>query len=174
MAEELPSFIDIRHLVDETAELHGSVVPQRLTRLPEPFRPVSPLELALTLDARDGQGIRVRGQLSTEVGAICQRCLNDMRIAITRAIDVVLVSEEPVGAAADGTEDDFVVVEDGHWRLTEFAEDELILACPMIPAHTQAECPVQLEEAEATNERRQPFAGLADLLAKDKRGAGDQ
>lgn len=173
MAEELPSFIDIRHLVDETVELRGSVVPQRLTRLPEPFRPVSPLEIALRLDARDERGIRVSGQLSTEVDAICQRCLNDMRLAVARAIDVVLVSEEPADAETDGSDDDFVVVENGLWRLTEFAEDELILACPMIPAHAQADCPVQLETNEVTDERRQPFAGLADLLAKDKRDAGN-
>ena len=173
MAEELPSFIDIRRLVDTTAEVSGSVPPHRLTRLPEPFRPVSPLELALSLDAGDQRGVRVSGQLSTEVDAICQRCLNDMRIAITRVIDVVLVSEEPADSEAEGTDDDFVVVADGQWRLTEFAEDELILACPMIPVHAQADCPVKLEEAEVTDERRQPFAGLADLLAKDKRGSGD-
>ena len=173
MAEELPSFIDIRRLVDTTAEVSGSVPPQRLTRLPEPFRPVSPLELSLSLNAGDQRGVRVSGQLSTEVDAICQRCLNDMRIASTRVIDVVLVSEEPADSEAEGTDDDFVVVADGQWRLTEFAEDELILACPMIPVHAQADCPVKLEEAEVTDERRQPFAGLADLLAKDKRGSGD-
>jgi uncharacterized protein len=173
MAQELPSFIDIRHLVDETAELRGSVAPQQLTRLPEPFRPVSPLDIELRLDARDERGIRVNGQLSTEVDAICQRCLNEMRLPIARAIDVVLVSEEPADAETEGDDDDFVVVENGHWRLTEFAEDELILACPMIPAHEQADCPVQLETTEVSDERRQPFAGLADLLAKDKRGAGD-
>ncbi len=173
MAEELPSFIDIRHLVDEAPEVRGSVPPQRLTRLPDPFRPVSPLQLALRLDARNEPGVRVSGQLSTEVDAICQRCLNDMRIAISRVVDVVLVSEEPEAAEAEGAENDFVVVENGLWRVTEFAEDELILACPMIPAHAPADCPVQLEATEIADERRQPFAGLADLLAKEKRDAGD-
>ena len=173
MAEELPSFIDIRRLVDETAELRGVVPPQRLTRLPEPFRPASPIELVLRFDTRDERGVRVSGQLNTNVDAICQRCLNDMRIAIARDIDVVLVREEPDSAAAEGTYDDFIVVADGHWRVAEFAEDELILACPMIPAHAEVDCPVQLEQAVVANERRQPFAGLADLLAKDAGDSGD-
>lgn len=173
MAKELPSFIDVRRLVDEEAELRGIVRPQRLTRLPAPFRPASPVELILMFDAGEGRRIRVSGQLKTDVEAVCQRCLNDMRIAIDRDIDVVLVSEEPDSAVADGTDDDFIVVADGHWRVTEFAEDELILACPMIPAHAEQDCPVQLEKTEVTDERRQPFAGLADLLAKDERNSGD-
>lgn len=173
MAEELPSFIDIRRLVDETAALRGVVRPQRLTRLPAPFRPVSPLELDLRFDAEQGRRVRVGGRIATEVEAVCQRCLNDMRVAIERDIDVVLVSEEPQGAAADGMDDDFIVVADGQWAVTEFAEDELILACPMIPAHALADCPVQLEKTAVADERRQPFAGLADLLAKDERSSGD-
>lgn len=173
MAEELPTFIDIRRFLDGPGEVSGSVAPRLITRLPEPFKPASPLELTLRLEAGEAGSVRLSGQIRTEVEAICQRCLNDMRVAITRTVDVVLVSDEPPGTETDGSEDDFIVVDDGHWRLIEFAEDELILACPMIPTHAPADCPVQIDESVATDERQQPFAGLADLMAKDRHDAGD-
>jgi len=168
MAEELPNFIEFRHLVDETDALDGMVAPGRLTRISSPFSIAQPLHVTLRFHYDSDSRIRVHGQLSTRVGAVCQRCLGDMEIDVARTIDVVVAdSHGDVNDADEEDPPDIVVVEDGRFQLGAFAEDELILACPMIPAHEPDDCPVRIEAGPGEGgDRKRPFADLGDMLAQ--------
>jgi len=74
---------------------------------------------------------------------------------------------------------DAVTAPGGRIDLTEFVEDELLLALPLVPMHaTPAECALQLAaeaEAEADSElpaasaqpTQRPFAELRSLLKRE-------
>ena len=69
---------------------------------------------------------------------------------------------------AGQVEDDHVLAPAGRLAVHALIEDELILACPMIPRHADNVCGAAAG-SDAPGERHKPFAALGELLAaRDK------
>ena len=109
--------------------------------------------------------------IDTEVARHCQRCLQPMVLPVAVDRDYRFVADEATASAQDEDSLEDVLVWDKHFDLHALLEDEILLDLPLIPMHEV--CPsvagVQITAAPAPQEsddKRQPFAGLADLLKK--------
>ena len=140
MPEELPKYLDTRRLADHIGTLAGVVAPGRLRRLGSPFAAARPVVVRLDLRTEDVKGLRLVGEISTELKATCQRCLNEMDIGIEKTVDVILVDAADPRPPLFSPEDDVLAIDQGRIDIDQLVEDELILGCPMIPLHDDLQC----------------------------------
>jgi uncharacterized protein len=108
--------------------------------------------------------------VAADLTLTCQRCLGPMRWPIDSRTRVVLV---PDLASADRAPEglDPVVIEEGRTSVRDLAEEELLLALPLVAMHARpAECgnaaAVGKLEVEAEDSNK-PFAQLGELLKRD-------
>lgn len=127
---------------------------------------------------RDEEGRRViSGTLDTAVEVACQRCLQDMTLALHSEIDLFAVDTEEALQELRDDQDGVVIPEDGLLDVLALVEDELLLSLPMIPMHEDTACNAvlnALREGEAVADSRpNPFAVLAGFRkAGAANGAG--
>ena len=164
MASELPENIECRQLAAGTGELSGSLAAARLARIDEPYRVAGVTQIAVRCRARDGGGYELQGHIAAPLEARCQRCLEWMAWPVDVTLELVAFSTAPV--AQDHDEADWIELTDGMLPLREVLEDEVLLNCPLAPVHRLSDCPAgdSFAADAVTRDRKQPFAGLADLL----------
>ncbi|HSN71696.1 MAG TPA: DUF177 domain-containing protein [Steroidobacteraceae bacterium] len=130
------------------------------------------LGVQLRLEPVDN-GIAIRGALTGEVDLECQRCLGRVSILVEEQLDLVVVPSE--GQAAQVIEPaDAVVADPTRVDLAWLAEEEALLAMPLVPMHPAAQqgCADRSagsdgdDERAGETERHTPFANLRDLLGK--------
>jgi uncharacterized protein len=170
MARELPSDVDYRRLMADGTALSGTLAMSRFTRVGPPLKLVGAAHATLALERREDGATIARGEFSAPMEAQCQRCLEWM--ALTVAGTFALVLRDPSAAwqapQQDAEEDDYVEVPDGRLGVLELIEDELLLACPMVPLHERGACADRAARDAARDERHRPFAGLSALLGADE------
>lgn len=116
------------------------------------------VELALRLD--ESRRVCIDGRLRGDLIIRCQRCLGPLDLPV----DVTLALRS--GALPDG---DFELADEPA-RLLDLVEDELLLALPDVPTHTDlAACGPDatrylVDAGEPQAQTKTPFAGLKDLL----------
>jgi len=102
---------------------------------------------------------------STDLPLECQRCLKpvDVPLAIERSF--LFVHGEDAAAQLDTDSEDDVLALTRTLDLRELIEDELLLALPIVPRHELCRVPLvaPADEAEAVEEKPNPFAALAAL-----------
>ena len=164
MASELPEQIECRQLAAGTGVLSGVLSPARLARIDEPYRVVGAVTVELRCSARDGGGFRIEARITAPLEAHCQRCLEWTAWPVTVNMDLVAHGKAP--PSQDHDEEDSVELVDGMLPLREVIEDEILLSCPLAPMHERKDCPADdsFEAQAVASDRKQPFAGLADLL----------
>jgi uncharacterized protein len=130
--------------------------------------------------AQDGSRIDVRLQFSLYEGrpAIdgtlrgtlnvrCQRCMEPVAVPVDERFQVILApqerNDEPGGYEP-------VIAEPTHFDVRWLAEEQALLALPLVPLHAAGECdeaaaPPPLEQ-DASPGSQQPFENLRDLLEK--------
>ena len=118
--------------------------------------------------SRDGQGRdRLTGRLGGTARLTCQRCLRPMDWRFELPLDVQLARSEAEETAARG---DCLLIEDDALNPRELIEDELLLALPSAPKHSDpAQCgPAVTGGAKQEPEpARRPFAAaLAELKTR--------
>ena len=164
MSSGLPATFDPLRLADEGRRLSGSLPIKLFMRLLQGgVRPIGAVEIDLQF-RRTGQGARqVEGQFTTELRLTCQRCLEELRLPLKLASIFYFVRAE--SEAESLPEESELIVVDQPLVLADFVEDELLLALPMIPMHTEAECHALGFRAvrEAAPTRENPFATLATM-----------
>lgn len=122
----------------------------------------------------------VSGELHGTVVLTCQRCMRPVDIELDDTFQVILVdaerSDEPGGYEP-------VVVKASRLDLAWMAEEQALLALPLVPMHESEDCgaAVASQETASTEEREddaedaeaatgatthQPFRNLRDLLRK--------
>lgn len=114
-------------------------------------------------------GVGVTTDLSGHAVLTCQRCLKPVEVPVSSQSDIVLVGVDVETGQMQGREP--VVADPSHLDLRWLAEEEVLLALPLVPMH-EAECvamdvPSDIHEeqvAGATEERQRPFENLRDLL----------
>jgi uncharacterized protein len=134
-------------------------------------------EAAFTLEFdRDAERrLRIRGQVSADLLLQCQRCLNEMTLSVNAQFQL-----SPVGGLQEAErlpdEYDPLLLEEPLLHPLDLVEDELILAIPPAPRHSEAQCAVdmagyraeQTETAQSDDTKENPFAVLASLKNDNK------
>ncbi len=166
MPEELPKYIDTRRLAELHGTLSGTVAPARFHRIGAPFAATKPVAVEMRIRPNDESDLRLSGRIKTEIKATCQRCLEEMDVAIEKIFDLRLVDATDPPATTLDTADDMLSVRQGMIDIDLFVEDEVMLDCPMIPAHDNPECRAAPNVKDVgEGDRRKPFSGLAELMA---------
>ncbi len=118
-----------------------------------------------TLDfARHEQGwVRIDGQFSSTLSMSCQRCLKPVDVEISQDVKVAVVNDDKAAVNIPG-EFEPLLVADRSLLLSDYIEEELLLALPLAPSHDTESChSVELEEEQTGTEKLNPFAVLKDL-----------
>jgi uncharacterized metal-binding protein YceD (DUF177 family) len=164
MASELPEQIECRQLAAGGGTLSGGLPSIRLARIDEPYRVAGETQVELRCHHRDGGGYQIEARIAAPLEARCQRCLEWTPWPVNVTMELVAFDKAP--PAQDHGEVDSVELVDGMLPLREVIEDEVLLSCPFAPLHALKDCPAgeSVAAAEISHDRKQPFAGLADLL----------
>lgn len=120
----------------------------------------------------------VAGELHGDAVLTCQRCMQPVAIDIDDAFQVLLVDEERSDEPG-GYEP--VVANGSRLDLAWLAEEQVLLALPLVPMHENSDCAAAVEvaneaedgvedepasDAQKHGETHQPFRNLRDLLRK--------
>ena len=101
---------------------------------------------------------------------VCQRCLQGVAVTAAGSSEIEFSSGGDVGAANSPRE--VYATNEGWFSLRELAEEELLLALPIVPMHTPQSCAQAQtfaaggELQDMSGDRSRPFAALQDLLKK--------
>ena len=107
-------------------------------------------------------------QIDTTLPLTCQRCLEPVETAIAVEQWFRFVPDEATADAQDDGSEEDLLVESAQFNLRELVEDELVLAMPLIPAHTACPTAPRLSASDADFDEAGPakphaFAVLAKL-----------
>ena len=181
METRLQKFVEPARLAARGDTLEGALPSSAVTRLGKQFRSRGAVQVKLRF-VPDRQGrTKAIGTLKASLQAVCQRCLEPVEVQIEQDIAVELVDVATFGHGLTAGPDEFddAVEYQGKLNLYELVEDELVLACPIVPQHERGECvkpafdsedrdsDVTMNPAPAADiagETRKPFADLAQLL----------
>ena len=177
-----PRRIDVRSFARDAGAISGQWALATMHRLGQSCEPaLADAEMpAVTWSAR--------GELRSSVGGVsqtwlrldvhatvrlqCQRCMLPLSETLAAQRSFLFARDEVEATRLDEEIDDDVLVMARSLDLAELAEDELILALPLVPRHES--CPEPLvvasESVAAAPERPNPFAALAAL----RRSPGSQ
>lgn len=154
-----PAFIDGFSFARDAREIDLKVPVAQLERLSEALVSNAGDFVAHLTGFRDNEGRNfIKLSVQAELLLQCQRCLGDLRFLLEIERRLELVKSE-----ADVPEDDLenehvdVVVSGREMSVLALVEDEILLALPMIPAHTDCAMPVD----DSASVAEHPLAGLA-------------
>jgi uncharacterized protein len=157
---------DVCARAGSTLERHFSVA--ELPRLHEAgAQDGSRIDVRLRFSLYDGRPA-IDGRLHGVVSVGCQRCMEPVAVPVDERFKVIVVDEER--ADEPGGYEPVVAVAtrfDVRW----LAEEQALLALPLVPLHAQGECdevaapPAQLKQ-DASPGSQKPFENLRDLLEK--------
>jgi uncharacterized protein len=131
--------------------------------------------------AQDGSRIDVRlhfslfdgrpaidGSLSGTLQLGCQRCMQPVAVPIDEQFQVILVQQE---SAEEPGGYEPVIADPAHFDVRWLAEEQTLLALPLVPLHAVGECdevaapPAAVEQGTSPGTQK-PFQNLRDLLEK--------
>lgn len=166
-----PDRFDPWKLAAAGGQLQGEIPLDRMPRfgslLASPAGPVR-----FTLEAGvDAQAIAfLSGYLETTVTLVCQRCLAALELPLQVPVRLGLVGDERQAENLPEEYDPLVVPVEGV-VVAELAEDELILALPLVPRHSDLQHCVAngFAPPHATAEKTGPFAALATLMRESRK-----
>lgn len=168
MAPRLPSAVDYRRLLADGGLLAGDIEAASLTRIGGNFRLAGPVSARLGLRRDERSRVLVEGEFTATLEARCQRCLEWMPLELRGRLALVLGDPDNEMPVLDDDED-LVEVSGGKLALWGLIEDELLLACPMIPRHPAQDCAGREEAQTAAEDAHyKPFAGLGAMLDQQR------
>jgi len=170
--EPLPRTLDARKAAARGVAVSGALEPLNLPRfcgLLASETGVIEAELAFSRDDEDRAVVAVK--FRAEVAVICQRCLQQMPLAIAGDNSLVFVWTDEQAKHLPRHLEPLIVPEEG-CNLWELVEDELILAMPAFSYHDSDTCKQVLSayngpapEKEEGEKKPNPFDVLAQLKA---------
>jgi uncharacterized protein len=168
MQKNLPTKIDPWHFAAQRGRLQGELDLCPMDRLlPLIDAPLEPVKIVLEAGI-DEQNIHFFvGTMEVVVGLVCQRCLAPMPAPLTVAFHLGLVHTEAQAINLPKNYDPLLIL-NKELTISEWVEDELILALPLIPLHGDlhqcAEEGFRLpEQKPAKAQDAKPFAVLSNL-----------
>jgi len=163
----MPVRIDPFRLARERRVLEGELPLDPMQRLAPSLRVVEgTVSVRLAFDY-DAAGVpSVRGRIQTCLQLVCQRCMEPLHLPLRLELAYALVESEAEMEILPAEYEPLVVGSEPLF-LSDLVEDELILALPIVPRHS--ECPVEVEKTvperqdEDAPKTANPFAVLAEL-----------
>jgi uncharacterized protein len=134
MFSRLPTEIDPLRLADEGRTIEGELPAGQFIRLDGLTGAV---KVALHFERLAHGARRMHGRIEASVETPCQRCLEPVLLQLRAEPDVLLKAGDVKNE--EGSEAEVLAV-NGPFNLAEYVEDELLLAMPMIPVHTDPAC----------------------------------
>jgi uncharacterized protein len=171
MAPGLPDRVDCAHLADDAVVLERVYPLGDMPRLRDLLADAQGFVRARFAFAKIASG---RAGASVAVEAmpqlVCQRCLQGFAFAAAGNSEIEFSSSVP--SSSDGSQREVYEMVDGLVSLRELAEEELLLAFPIVAMHPPQSCSrapsyeAAGQTQDLSGERSRPFAGLQDLLKK--------
>ncbi|MBI1195855.1 MAG: hypothetical protein GC138_08420 [Gammaproteobacteria bacterium] len=177
MSGLLPEMIDPIRFARTGQVIKGVIPMQQMNRLAEIVNTGdSAVEVDLRFSFNERGQCLMEGEMAACVDLPCQRCLRMMRYPVRVRIKMAACKVGREDELADGV--DPLPTENGRLNLFLLAEDEIILGLPIVAMHPLNECAVGedykkdvlIADHEPKEETQRPFAGLAEMLAKQKGG----
>jgi len=140
MLRRLPERIEPIRYATMGRMLEGQVALAGMHRLAPSLNSQTGLVNAELILGVDDSGVRyLRGTISTELGVVCQRCMQAMQLFVDTEFALGLVTSRE---QADMLPEEYepLIVDEQTMSLTEIIEDELILVMPIAPMHPVDEC----------------------------------
>lgn len=174
MLERLPVLVDALHLADTGQCLKGQLA---LSHMPRLAATLHSKEGVVDVDlefGRDEQRRRyLRAHISAHLIVECQRCLEPMEMYVEAMPFLAIVISQ---VQAENLPENYepLLSESQEMPLAAIVEDELILALPVAPKHTDEQClqgQRHFEQQQLTDKqdvRKKPFALLNQLKNKHK------
>ena len=171
MAPGLPDRVDYAHLADEAVVLERVYPLGEMPRLQDLLADARGSVRASFAFANCGTG-RAGATVAVEAipQLVCQRCLQGFAFAAAGSSEIEFSSS---AAGSADSQREVYATEDGRVSLRELAEEELLLALPIVAAcdtpQTCGRAPIYEagdEVQDLSSERSRPFTGLQDLLKK--------
>jgi uncharacterized protein len=172
MAPALPDRVDCAHLADNRAVLERVYSLGEMPRLQDLLADAKGTVRARFAFAELGVG-RAGATVAIEATPqlVCQRCLQGFAFAAAGSSEIEF-SSGPAGGSAANSQREVYETDEGWVSLRELAEEELLLALPIVAMHAPQACG-QAPDYEAAGEiqdlsgdRSRPFTVLQDLLKK--------
>jgi uncharacterized protein len=169
MAPGLPDRVDCAHLADEAAVLERVYPLGELPRLQDLLEDARGSVRASFAFAKLGSG-RVGARVTVEADPqlVCQRCMQGFAYPAAASSEI----EFAAGTSSADAEREVYSTDGGLVSLRELAEEELLLALPIVPMHPPQDCdwtPIAAQDdeiSEVPDDRSRPFAALQALLKK--------
>ena len=160
MVLTLAEHVDPRRLAAQGIRLAGEFPAAVLTRLTAIFTDVQPVAASIDFSLNAEGRVILRGHLNGRVTATCQRCLAPVTLNLTGDFEHLPEEEEAAerGLASVAHESESSL------DLLALIEDEMLLACPMVPMHPHDQCgPSMTGGISRTTDRENPFDVLSAL-----------
>lgn len=169
----LPEFISLKELTLNESVLQGSVPLAKMSRLQDSLAKIDEILMVSLRFGTDTEGWRtIKGEVRGQVTLTCQRCMQQMKVAIGSDMALAIVANEQQGEELPEHYDPLLAVEDTI-SLYQIIEDEVLIALPLVAKHSEEECPIKLQNSSETghntrSDRKNPFEVLATLKDKSK------
>ena len=159
----------LKKTVNEGRVYEDSLSVEHFPRLKEAVYSVdSPIRFRIQGETNPLGQKEVKGNVAVDVSMICQRCLEPFQTTFDLPIHWIPVKDESEHDLI-GDDEALLLVEGDEINLLELLEDEILLTLPLVPKHDLDEdCDGKdyLEKLKPQEEKKQPFAELAELLKK--------
>ncbi|MCK8516490.1 YceD family protein [Methylonatrum kenyense] len=133
----LPAFIDPFRLAAAGGRLNGRLPLAIMRRLGEALLDQSgEVRVALQFDRHQDCHGQVVGQVEARVRMRCQRCLRPAELELLVPVSLGVVRSESEAERLPH-ELEPLLVGDDRYRLSDLVEDELLLALPVVPMHSE-------------------------------------
>jgi len=171
MAPALPDRVDCAHLADNAAVLERVYPLGEMPRLQDLLADARGSVRASFAFAKVDSG-RAGATVAVEAmpQLICQRCLQGFAFAAAGSSQIEFSSGAETGGADSQRE--VYAMDEGLVSLRELAEEELLLALPIVVMHAPQDCDrapsyeAGGEIQDISDDRSRPFTALQDLLKK--------
>lgn len=159
----LPRSVAVRKLAAQSQSLCGVIDGAGLPRLSEAVSAISgPVTVELRFDPGTAGFPEVTGRVSAQVAMVCQRCLGALTVALDVPIAVAVVQDIAAEQRLPRRLDPWIVA-DEEGDLHDLAEEELLLALPIVALHEDESCHASPAVTGDAGNTRNPFRVLAEL-----------
>lgn len=173
MAQGLPDRVDCARLAEDTAVLERHYPLGEMPRLQDLLADTrgsvrANFEFAKTESGRCGATVTVEANPHL----VCQRCMQGFEFAAAASSEIEFAANE--GANRGDSPREVYLTDGGLVSLRDLAEEELLLALPIVAACTtprscgRAPAGAGQEAGHAAQNTTRPFAALQDLLKKTR------
>ena len=170
----LPKNINLVQLATQNKLIQGRLPLVQCERLLPSLREnTGYVDFSLQFMQDESQRTVVRATMSAELGLECRRCLKPMTYPMRVSVDLAVVADDKAATELPECYEPLLVM-DGEVALELLIEDELLLNLPVMPGHSEGECPVAIPSSWVDNEldeHKTPFTVLKKLLRSDEDGS---